>query len=101
MSSKYSLYLHAGYPVLEYHDRIPSREGERGGDCNTPSLFMLAGLDWICKTCTGFVKHGFVKSLFVKGEFVKHGFVIGGFVKHGLVTPPPLPPPLPGGTCSG
>ena len=25
------------------------------------------GLDWICKTRTGFVKHGFVKRGFVKG----------------------------------
>ena len=38
------------------------------------------GLDWICKTWTGFVKHGFVK-----GGFVKHGFVKRGFVKHGFV----------------
>ena len=43
------------------------------------------GLDWICKTRTGFVKHGFVKRGFVKHGFVKHGFVKGGlsfFVKN-------------------
>ena len=44
------------------------------------------GLDWICKTWTGFVKGGFVKGGFVKGGFVKHGFVKGGFVKHGFVS---------------
>ena len=43
------------------------------------------GLDWICKTRTGFVKHGFVKRGFVKHGFVKHGFVKHGFVKHGFV----------------
>ena len=43
------------------------------------------GLDWICKTRTGFVKHGFVKDGFVKHRFVKHGFVEHGFVKHGFV----------------
>ena len=43
------------------------------------------GLDWICKTSTGFVKHGFVKGGFVKYGFVKHGFVKGGFVKRGFV----------------
>ena len=43
------------------------------------------GLDWICKTRTGFVKHGFVKHGFVKHGFVKHGFVKHGFVKHGFV----------------
>ena len=48
------------------------------------------GLDWICKTWTGFVKHrfvkhGFVKHGFVKDGFVKHGFVKHGFVKHGFV----------------
>ena len=49
-----------------------------------------SGLEWICKTWSGFVKHGFVKGGFVKhgfvkGGFVKHGFVKGGFVKHGFV----------------
>ena len=42
------------------------------------------GLDWICKTQTGFVKHGFVKH-----GFVKHGFVKGGlsfFVKYDCLT---------------
>ena len=43
------------------------------------------GLDWICKTRTGFVKHRFVKHGFVKRGFVKHGFVKHGFVKHGFV----------------
>ena len=43
------------------------------------------GLDWICKTRTGFVKHGFVKRGFVKHGFVKHGFVKHGFVKRGFV----------------
>ena len=43
------------------------------------------GLDWICKTRTGFVKHGFVKHGFVKHGFVKRGFVKRGFVKHGFV----------------
>ena len=43
------------------------------------------GLDWICKTRAGFVKHGFVKRGFVKHGFVKHGFVKHGFVKHGFV----------------
>ena len=43
------------------------------------------GLDWICKTRTGFVKRGFVKHGFVKHGFVKHGFVKHGFVKHGFV----------------
>ena len=42
-------------------------------------------LDWICKTWTEFVKHGFVKRGFVKYGFVKHGFVKHGFVKHGFV----------------
>ena len=42
------------------------------------------GLDWICKTRTGFVKRGFVKRGFVKHGFVKHGFVKHGFVKGGL-----------------
>ena len=43
------------------------------------------GLDWICKTWTGFVKGGFVKHGFVKGGFVKGGFVKGAFVKGGFV----------------
>ena len=43
------------------------------------------GLDWICKTRTGFVKHGFVKHGFVKHGFVKRGFLKHGFVKHGFV----------------
>ena len=43
------------------------------------------GLDWICKTRTGFAKHGFVKHGFVKRGFVKHGFVKHGFVKRGFV----------------
>ena len=43
------------------------------------------GVEWICKTWSGFVKGGFVKHGFVKGGFVKHGFVKGGFVKHGFV----------------
>ena len=43
------------------------------------------GLDWICKTWTGFVKLGFVKSGFVKHGFVKHGLVKHGFVKCGFV----------------
>ena len=37
------------------------------------------GLDWICNTWTGFVKHGLGK-----GGFVKHGFVKGGFVNYFL-----------------
>ena len=44
-----------------------------------------SGVEWICKTWTGFVKGGFVKHGFVKGGFVKHGFVKGGFVKDGFV----------------
>ena len=44
-----------------------------------------SGLEWICKTWSGFVKGGFVKHGFVKGAFVKHGFVKGGFVKRGFV----------------
>ena len=43
------------------------------------------GLDWICKTRTGFVKRGFVKHGFVKHGFVKRGFVKHGFVKRGFV----------------
>ena len=43
------------------------------------------GVEWICKTWSGFVKHGNLKGGFVKGGFVKHGFVKGGFVKHGFV----------------
>ena len=44
-----------------------------------------SGLEWICKTWSGFVKGGFVKHGFVKGRFVKHGFVKHGFVKGGFV----------------
>ena len=44
-----------------------------------------SGLEWICKTWSGFVKGGFVKHGFVKGGFVKHGFVKHGFVKGGFV----------------
>ena len=44
-----------------------------------------SGLEWICKTWSGFVKGGFVKHGFVKGGFVKHGFVKRGFAKHGFV----------------
>ena len=44
-----------------------------------------SGLDWICKTWTGFVKRRLVKDGFVKHVFVKHGFVKGGFVKHGFI----------------
>ena len=35
-------------------------------------------MDWICKTWTGSLKHGFVKHGFVKGGFVKHQFVTEG-----------------------
>ena len=50
--------------------------------CKTLSGVEWSGLEWICKTWSGFVKGGFVKHGFVKGGFVKHGFVKGGFVKH-------------------
>ena len=43
-----------------------------------PGHIVKHGLDWICKTRTGFVKHGFVKRGFVKHGFVKRGFVKGG-----------------------
>ena len=53
--------------------------------CNVTGHIVKHGLDWICKTRTGFVKHGFVKRGFVKRGFVKQGFVKHGFVKHGFV----------------
>ena len=60
---------------------------ELAGNCYNDSYGHVVkhGLDWICKTWTGFVKDGFVNGGFAKHGFVKRGFVKGGFVKHGFV----------------
>ena len=63
--------------------KISKRE-QVGSNVNIEWHIVKHGLDWICKTRTGFVKHGFVKRGFVKHGFVKHGFVKHGFVKGGL-----------------
>ena len=77
------------YPSHPTSEKLVNRGCRSYGTAPRVRQIVKYGLDWICKTCSGFVKAGLVKGRFlkhgfVKGRFVKHGFVKGGSVKQGF-----------------